>query len=87
MFGAGCVGAVVDARRPCVPRSKAPAVPTTVLRRRALCHRNVVARCFNRLRHLRAMATPLPEAVAYYRSEIVIAAIVLWLRADLQDMA
>jgi len=25
--------------------------------------------------------------VAYYRSEIVIAAIVLWLRADLQDMA
>jgi len=33
------------------------------------------------------MATPLPEAVAYYRSQIVIAAIVLWLRADLQDMA
>jgi hypothetical protein len=28
-----------------------------------------------------------PKRVAYYRSEIVIAAIVLWLRADLQDMA
>ena len=44
--------------------------------------RNVVARCFNRLRHLRYR-----KRVAYYRSEIVIAAIVLWLRADLQDMA
>jgi hypothetical protein len=28
-----------------------------------------------------------PKRVAYYRSEIVIAAIVLWLRADLQDVA
>ena len=49
--------------------------------------RNVVARCFNRLRHLRAMATPLPEAGGLLPSEIVIAAIVLLLRADLQDMA
>ena len=49
--------------------------------------RNVVARCFNRLRHLRAMPPRYPKRVAYYRSEIVIAAIVLWLRADLQDVA
>jgi hypothetical protein len=30
-------------------------------------------------------ATRYAKWVAYYRSEIVIAAIVLWLRADLQD--
>ncbi|THA59710.1 hypothetical protein E6P78_28920 [Streptomyces sp. A0958] len=43
--------------------------------------RNVVERCFNRLKQFRAIAT----RVTYYRSEIIIAAIVLWLRADLQD--
>jgi transposase len=47
--------------------------------------RNVVERCFNRLKQFRALATRYAERVAYYRSEIVIAAIVLWLRADLQD--
>jgi transposase len=48
-------------------------------------HRNVVERCFNRLKQFRALATRYAKRVAYYRSEIVIAAIVLWLRADLQD--
>ena len=47
--------------------------------------RNVVERCFNRLKQFRALATRYAKRVAYYRSEIVIAAIVLWLRADLQD--
>jgi transposase len=47
--------------------------------------RNVVERCFNRLKQFRALATRYAKRVAYYRSEIVIAALVLWLRADLQD--
>jgi transposase len=47
--------------------------------------RNVVERCFNRLKQFRALATRYAKRVAYYRSEIIIAAIVLWLRADLQD--
>jgi transposase len=47
--------------------------------------RNVVERCFARLKQFRALATRYAKRVAYYRSEIIIAAIVLWLRADLQD--
>ncbi len=47
--------------------------------------RNVVERCFNRLKQFRDLATRYAKRVAYYRSEITIAAIVLWLRTDLQD--
>jgi transposase len=47
--------------------------------------RNVVERCFNRLKQFRALATRYAKRVAYYRSEITIVAIMLWLRADLQD--
>lgn len=47
--------------------------------------RNVVERCFNRLKQFRALATRYAKRVAYYRTEIIIAAIVLWLRTDLQD--
>ena len=47
--------------------------------------RNVVERCFNRLKQFRAIATRYAKRVTYYRSEIIIAAIVLRLRADLQD--
>jgi transposase len=47
--------------------------------------RNVVERCFNRLKQIRDLATRYAKRVAYYQSEIVIAAIVLWLRADSQD--
>ncbi len=47
--------------------------------------RNVVERCFNRLKQFRALATRYAKRVAYYRTELVIASIVLWLRADLQD--
>lgn len=50
-------------------------------------NRNVVERCFNRLKQFRALATRYAKRMAYYRSEIIIAAIVLWLRADLQDTA
>ena len=47
--------------------------------------RNVVERCFNRLKQFRDLATRYAKRAAYYRAEIVIAAIVLWLRTDLQD--
>ncbi len=47
--------------------------------------RNVVERCFNRLKQVRALATRYAKRVAYYRSEVIIASIVLWLRTDLQD--
>lgn len=47
--------------------------------------RNVVERCFNRLKQFRALATRYAKRVAYYRSEIIIAATVLWLRTALQD--
>jgi transposase len=47
--------------------------------------RNVVERCYNRLKQFRALATRYAKRAAYYRSEIIIAAIVLWLRTGLQD--
>jgi transposase len=47
--------------------------------------RNVVERCFNRLKQFRDLATRYAKRAAYYRTEIIIAAIVLWLRTDLQD--
>lgn len=42
--------------------------------------RNVVERCFNRLKQFRGLATRYAKRVAYYRAEVVIAAIALWLR-------
>jgi hypothetical protein len=47
--------------------------------------RNVVERCFNRLKQFRALATCYAKRAAYYRAEIICVAIVLWLRTDLQD--
>jgi transposase len=46
--------------------------------------RNVVERCFGRLKQFRGLATRYAKRVAYYRAEVVIATIALWLR-DLQD--
>jgi transposase len=42
--------------------------------------RNVVERCFARLKQFRDLATRYAKRLAYWRSELVIAAIVLWLR-------
>ena len=42
--------------------------------------RNVVERCFNRVKQFRGLATRYAKRAAYYRAEVVIAAIVLWLR-------
>lgn len=44
--------------------------------------RNVVERCFDRLEQFRGLATRYAKRVANYRSEIVIASIMLWLRTD-----
>jgi transposase len=46
--------------------------------------RNVVERCFGRLKQFRGLATRYAKRVAYYRTEVVIATIALWLR-DSQD--
>jgi transposase len=43
-------------------------------------HRNVVERCFSRLKQFRGLATRYAKRVAYYRAEVVIATIALWLR-------
>jgi transposase len=47
--------------------------------------RNVVERCFARLKQFRALATRYAKRAAYYRSLLIIAAVVLWLREDPQD--
>lgn len=47
--------------------------------------RNMVERCFNRLKQFRGLATRYAKRAAYFRAEIVIAATMLWLRTDLQD--
>jgi transposase len=56
-----------------------PAFDPVIYRRR-----NVVERCFNRLKQFRGLATRYAKRLAYYRAEVVIAAIALWLR-DSQD--
>ena len=47
--------------------------------------RNVVERCFARLKQFRALATRYAKRAAYYRAALVLAAVVLWLREDPQD--
>lgn len=42
--------------------------------------RNVVERCFSRLKQFRDLATRYAKRVAYYQAELTIAAIILWLR-------
>jgi transposase len=42
--------------------------------------RNVVERCFNRLKQFRGLATRFAKRAAYHRAEIVLACIVLHLR-------
>ncbi len=42
--------------------------------------RNVVERCFNRLKQFRDLATRYAKRAAYYQAEQTIAAIILWLR-------
>ena len=57
------------------------------LTRSSTAGRNVVERCFDRLKQFRDLATRYAKRAAYCRAEIIIASIVLWLRTDLQDTA
>jgi transposase len=51
----------------------------------AYAGRNVVERCFARLKQFRALATRYAKRAAYYRAILIITATVLWLREDPQD--
>lgn len=42
--------------------------------------RNVVERCFNRLKQFRDLATRYAKRAAYFQAELTIATIILWLR-------
>lgn len=42
--------------------------------------RNVIERCFARLKQFRGLATRYTKRAAYYQAELTIAAIILWLR-------
>jgi transposase len=42
--------------------------------------RNVVERCFNRLKQFRGLATRYAKRAMYFRSEVLIASLILWLR-------
>lgn len=42
--------------------------------------RNVVERCISRLKQFRGLATRYAKRAAYFRSELLIASLVLWLR-------
>jgi transposase len=42
--------------------------------------RNVVERCFNRLKQFRALATRFDKLATRYRATVVIASLILWLR-------
>lgn len=46
--------------------------------------RNVVERCFSRFKQFRGLATRYAKRAAYYRAEVTIAAIAIWLN-QLQD--
>jgi transposase len=66
-------------------RAKAPAAADRAFDAERYADRNVVERCFNRLKQFRDLATRYAQRAAYYRAQITIAAIVLWLRTGLQD--
>ena len=42
--------------------------------------RNVIERCFARLKQFRDLATRYAKRLAYWRAELIIATIILWLR-------
>ena len=47
--------------------------------------RNVVERCFNRLKQFRAIATRFDKVAARYKAGIHVASLILWLREPNQD--
>ena len=53
--------------------------------RAAYRRRNVVERCFNRLKQFRALATRYDKRALNYRAFVVLASLLLWLPHDLPD--
>uniref|UniRef100_UPI0034DF4BC3 transposase n=1 Tax=Streptomyces sp. PU-14G TaxID=2800808 RepID=UPI0034DF4BC3 len=47
--------------------------------------RNVVERCFGRLKQFRAIATRFDKLAARYKAGVHLAALILWLREPAQD--
>lgn len=47
--------------------------------------RNVVERCFNRLKQFRAIATRFDKLAARYRAGVQLASLILWLREPSRD--
>ncbi|MFE0824764.1 transposase, partial [Streptomyces sp. NPDC058847] len=47
--------------------------------------RNVVERCFNRLKQFRAIATRFDKLATRYKAGVHLAALILWLREPNQD--
>jgi transposase len=47
--------------------------------------RNVVERCFNRLKRFRGIATRYDKLAAHYRAAVTIASLVLWINQDPQN--
>lgn len=47
--------------------------------------RNVVERCFNRLKQFRAIATRFDKLATRYKAGVHLAALILWLREPVQD--
>ncbi|MDT0616440.1 transposase [Streptomyces sp. DSM 40712] len=47
--------------------------------------RNVVERCFNRLKQFRAIATRFDELATRYKAGVHLAALILWLREPARD--
>jgi transposase len=43
-------------------------------------NRNVIERCFARLKHFRAIATRFAKLASRYRSGVLLASLILWLR-------
>ncbi|MGW0485665.1 transposase, partial [Nonomuraea sp. NPDC003214] len=49
--------------------------------------RNVVERCFNKLKQWRAIATRYDKLARNYRAAITLVSTLLWINADLPDTA
>lgn len=48
--------------------------------------RNVVERCFNRLKQFRAIASRFDKLAARYKAGVHLASLILWLREPIQDL-
>lgn len=65
------------------PKLRCPAVcpaDRQVRRVNCRCSRNVVERCFNRLKQFRAIATRFDKLAVRYQSGLHLASLILWLR-------